>query len=109
MAKIKKTYAIVPDTSNKTYPVIWHIYTLWQTDKQGLLREFHSTYTSLDRAEDAVRERLIHAGHRADVSAVAAKQIADRALWKYMEMLDDADWVDGVLGDALDASEDDSR
>ncbi|MCY3711595.1 MAG: hypothetical protein OXG26_22125 [Caldilineaceae bacterium] len=106
---IRKTYDIVPDTGDQTYPVLWHIHTLWQTDEEGLLREFHSTYTSLDKAEDAVRERLILAGHRPDVSALAAQKIAVRALSTYMDQLDDAEWVDGVLGDALDGAEDDSR
>lgn len=106
---IRKTYDIVPDESDQTHPVIWHIHTLWQTDDEGLLREFHSSYVSLDKAEDAVRERLIHAGHRPDVSALAAHRIAVRALETYMDQLDDAEWVDGVLGDALDAGEEDSR
>ncbi len=70
----KKTYDIVGNAGEKTYPVYRHIYTLWHTDDESLLRESHSSYASLDRAEDVVREHLIIAGHCSDVSALAAKK-----------------------------------
>ena len=60
-------------------------------------------------AEDVVRERLIHGGHRADVSALAARKIAVRALRTYIDQLDSDEWVDSVLDDALDAAEEDER
>ncbi|MCY4080777.1 MAG: hypothetical protein OXF54_11075 [Caldilineaceae bacterium] len=106
---IKKTYDIVGVVGDQTHPVVWHIHTLWQTDDEGLLREFHSKYASLDKAEDVVRERLIHGGHRPDVSALAARKIAVRALRTYIDKLDSDEWVDSVLDDALDAAEEDER
>ena len=60
---------------DQTRPVRWQIHTLWQSDDEGLLLEFHSSYASLDKAEDVVREPLILAGHRPEVSALAALKI----------------------------------
>ena len=109
METIRKTYDIVGVAGDQTHPVRWHIHTLWQTDDESLLRKFHSSYASLDKAEDVVRERLILAGYRPDVSTLAADKIAVRAVRTYIDQLDSDEWVDSVLDDALDAEEEDSR
>ncbi len=105
MDDIRKTYDIVGSAGDATHPVYWHIHTLWQSDDEGLLREFHSTHTKLDKAEDVVRERLILVGHRPKVAALAANMIAKRALGVYFEKLKNADQLDRDLEDILNAAE----
>lgn len=87
----KKTNDIVGNAGEETYPVYVHFHTLWHTDDEGLLRESHSSYSSRDRTENVVREHPIIAGHCSDVSALAAKKIAVRALKAYMDLLDNAE------------------
>ena len=105
MEDIKKTYDIVGSAGDETHPVYWHIHTLWSTEGEGLLREFHSTHTKLDKAEDVVRERLILLGHRPKVAALAANMVGKRALGAYFEKLKNADQLDRDLEDILDAAE----
>lgn len=105
MENIKKTYDIVGSAGDETHPIYWHIHTLWSTEGEGLLREFHSTHTKLDTAEDVVRGRLILLGHHPEVAALAANMIAKRAIGEFFKKLDNAEQLDRDLEEILDAAE----